>query len=113
MARWERTPWRANDDGLRLVRQIVGLGRKVLLKRKWHGFGGGRQQSGTATRGCGHTQNAPQRAATIDYIHWLTPFLATLFFSFKSPSCSGRSRSLRSNQKPVKLRASLQTDHSV
>src|SRR5215216_4152161 len=57
MARWEGTPWRANDDGLRLVRQIVCLGRKVLLKRKWHGLGGGRQQSGTATRGYGHTQH--------------------------------------------------------
>jgi hypothetical protein len=92
MALWERTRWRAHT-GLRLVRQIVGLSRKVLVKRKWHGVGCGRQQSGTAPRGEGNTQNSPKRAAAIDYIHLLTPFFVFGYaFLFRSPSSSGRSR---------------------
>jgi hypothetical protein len=59
MARREGTTWRANNDGLSLVLQIVRFRRKVLFKRQWHALGGIRQQSGTATRGDGHTQNAP------------------------------------------------------
>jgi hypothetical protein len=84
--RREGTTWRATNDGLSLVLQVVRFGRKVLFKRQWHGLGGTRQQSGTATRGDGHTKNAPQRAATIDCIHWLSPFgFGYLFLLFSSP----------------------------
>jgi hypothetical protein len=82
--RREGTTWRATNDGLSLVLQVVRFGRKVLFKRQWHGLGGTRQQSGTATRGDGHTKNAPQRAATIDCIHWFSPF-GYVFLLFSSP----------------------------
>jgi hypothetical protein len=62
------------------VRQIVRPGRKILFKRQWHGPGGTRQQSGTAPRSDGHTQNAPQCAASIDCVHCLFPFGYVLFF---------------------------------
>jgi hypothetical protein len=80
MALREGTRWRSYAD-LRLVCQIAGFGRKVLVKCKGYGLGSGGQQSGAATRDQRNTQNSPKRAATIGYIHGSLPYFGAFFFS--------------------------------
>jgi hypothetical protein len=84
--------------------EFIHLPRKAFFQGEGYGFGGVRQQSRAQACGRGHTQNSPQRAATIDYIHWLTPFFSTLCF-FQALCSSGQSRNF--SKKPVKSRVAL------
>jgi hypothetical protein len=52
----------------------IRLPLEILFQGERRGFDSVEERTRAETRDDGHTQNAPQRAATIDCVHWLSPF---------------------------------------
>jgi hypothetical protein len=80
----EGAPRRTAGDGLSLHSEIVKIANfvpKILFQGERHRLDHAGERTRAKTRGHGHTQNAPQRAATIDCIHWLSPFFVFFFDS--------------------------------
>ena len=74
--RWTAgAPRRTAGDGLDPDFKIPGLVPEAFFQSERHRIDCIEKRDRAETRGDGHVENPTQRAAAIDYIHWLSPLV--------------------------------------